>query len=52
MSAQVYSALVKLKGERRPFWNGQGVMLIIIKVFAILFLFEGIGNNLAIFKEN
>ena len=29
---------------------GEGVMLTIIKVFNILFLLEGIGNILAIFK--
>ena len=31
---------------------GEGVMLTIIKVFNILFLLEGIGNILAIFKIN
>ena len=44
--------LAKLKGERRSFWNGEGVTLTIIKVFIILFLLEEIGNKQAIFKRN
>ena len=51
-----------MKGEGRPFWNGEGVMLTLswvegvmltnIKVFIILFLLEGIGNILEISKVN
>ena len=58
--------LAKLKGQGRPFWNGEkhsltlqtisymgeGAMLTIIKVFIILFLLEWIGNILEIFKIN
>ena len=52
--------LAKLKGEGRPIWSRKtyiyppnyllqaGVVLTIIKMFIILFLILGIGNNLAI----
>ena len=55
--------LAKLKGEGRPIWSRKtyiyppnyllqaGVVLTIIKVFIILFLLLGIGNNLEILKK-
>ena len=63
ISVQVYSVSGQTKGRGKAFWNGEkhslikiisymgeGVMLTIMKVFIILFLLEGIGNILEIFK--
>ena len=63
MSVQVYSVPGQTKGRGKAFWNGEkhslikiisymgeDVMLTIMKVFIILFLLEGIGNILEVFK--